>query len=134
MSQCHPAHDARVINYYFKLSMQLHSAGLRCLARWARRGCPVPGITWIRSRCRRQPVGDSPDVISAVFIRSSRRPRGRRTGQKQITRAPSNVQSSQDAASDGESTMYTEKEFKCFHYYQLIISLSICQMMHCIIY
>ena len=90
--------------------MQLHSAGLRCLARWARRGCPVPGITWIRSRCRRQPVGDSPDVISAVFIRSSRRPRGRRTGQKQITRAPSNVQSSQDAASDGESTSYVYRE------------------------
>ena len=87
--------------------MPLHPTGLRCLTRWARRGSSVPGTARIRPGGH-QSLSHSPDLVGAALLFFSRT--------EPITGAASHVQSSQNAASNGESTctsntyMYYESE------------------------
>ena len=70
-------------------------SGLRCLTRWAGRGSSVPGTARIRPGSH-QSLSHSPDLVGAALLFFSRT--------EPITGAASHVQSSQNAASNGEST------------------------------
>ena len=76
--------------------MLLHRTGLRCLTRWAGRGSSVPGTARIIRPGGRQSLSHSPDLVGAALLLFSRT--------EPITGAASHVQSSQNAASNGEST------------------------------